>query len=237
MVRLAGERPNLLVVAGEDIGAAAWFAEVWPERVLTVPPLLTRLGIGEGIIRGGGDSLIMLDSEVTDLPVLPESGIVMVSQTPAHLRLAYRAGLDICQPGWIEDLPALLVGALGHPQTTLLFLPPVTPSSGDPPPPTTFGQRRVLHRGGDGLLLGAGATAPAARRIAQALAQLHLQVTALDSHTITAASDLDAFVLHDHVLVGPLDVPRATALTQVAVAGDLATVVSRVQQALLAPHP
>ena len=145
LVRLAGERPNMLVVAGEDPGPATWFAEVWPERVVTVPPLPTRVAVAEGIGMGGGEAVVVIDPDVTELPVPPSAGILLVSETPAHLGLAFRFGIDVCQPGWAEDLPAMLVGALGSSSTTLLYLAATTDDR--PPPPTSYGDRRVLNRG------------------------------------------------------------------------------------------
>ncbi len=234
LVRLAGERPNMLVLSGEDPGPATWFAEIWPERVLTVPPLPTRVAIAEGITIGGGEAIVVVDADTTELPVPPDAGILLVSTEPSHLGLAHRFGLDVCQAGWVEDLPALLVGALGSPASALLHLGPVVTGSvsdgaGRPPAPTSFGTHRVLHRGGAGLVLGAGATAPLARDVAGVLARRHVEVTALDMHSITAASGLDAGLLREHLLVGPVDTPRAAALTQVAVDdGDVTSLADRI---------
>ena len=232
LVRLAGERPNMLVLSGEDPGPATWFAEIWPERVLTVPPLPTRVAIAEGITIGGGEAIVVVDPDTPELSVPPDAGILLVSTDAAHLGLAHRFGLDVCQPGWVEDLPALLVGALGSATSTLLFL--ATPTEGPaatprPPAPTSFGEHRVLHGGGAGLVLGAGATAPLARDVAAVLERRHVEVTALDMHSITAASGLGAGLLHDHLLVGPVDTPRAAALTQVPVGdGDVSSVADRI---------
>ncbi len=232
LVRLAGERPNLVVITGADIGPAAWFAEVWPDRVLTVPPLMARLSIAEGIVRGGGDAVTVLEPEVVELAVRAEAGVLAVSETPAHLALAHRAALDVMQPGWEDDLPVLLVGGLSSSTTTVLFLPERTPASGSAPAPLVLGEQRVLHRGRDGLVLGAGPTAPVARAVAEALAEDHCQVTALDSHTVTGASGVEASLLLDHLLVGGLDVERAAALSAVPVGGGIPAVAERVRAAL-----
>jgi hypothetical protein len=165
--------------------------------------------------------------------VAPDVGMVLVSTDPSHLSLAFRARVEVCQPGWAADLPALLVGALGSRGATLLFLVEQVGGAGAAPSPTTFGEQRVLHRGPAGLVIGSGATAPVAREVAAALARRQVEVTALDLHTISPESVVDAGLLHDHLLVGPLSVPRAAALDQVPVDGGTAVVAERVRQALL----
>lgn len=222
LVRLAGERPNLLLVAGADPGPAVWFADIWPERVLTVGPLATRVGVAEGIAVGGGDALVVLDGEVAELPVPADARVVCATTDPGHLHLAFRAGVGVCAPGWAADLPALLVGALGADGPTVLYLPDHDAADeadpGAPPPPTTFAEQRVLHRGPAGLVLGAGRTAPLARSVADGLARRRIEVTALDLHTISPGTGVDAGLLHDHLLVGPATAPRAAAMDAVPVA-------------------
>jgi hypothetical protein len=235
LVRLAGERPSLVLLTGEDPGPVAWFAEIWPERVLVVPPVPTRVAVAEGVVHGGGDAVVLLDGDLAELPAA-EAGIVLATVDPAHLHLAFRARVEVCQPGWTADVPALLVGALGTPTPTLLHLPAVA-AVGEAPPPTTFGEQRPLHRGRSGLVLGGGATAATARAAARALARRHLDVTALDLHTIDPASGVDAGLLHDHLLVGPLDAPRAAALQAVPADGTPGEVADRLALLLArAPH-
>ncbi|CAN5232768.1 hypothetical protein BH23ACT9_BH23ACT9_12720 [soil metagenome] len=237
LVRLAGDRPDAVVVAGVDPGPAAWFAEVWPERVLTVPPLQARMAIAEGIVRGGGAALVVLEPQATVLPVDVGAGIVVISQTPAHLHLAHRAGVVVVQPGWDEDVPLALAGALEDPRTVLLHLPATVGEGTDRPPvplALPLGDPRVLHRGAAGLVIGAGATAPAAAAVAAHLRGRHLEVTALDMTVITPGSGLDAALLHEHLLVGPHSTPRAAALEAVPVGTDPGDLASRVGAVL---HP
>lgn len=219
LVRLAGERPGLLVVAGNDATLVTWFTDIWPERVVTVPPSGSRLRVAQGIAIGGGDAVVVLDETVEALPAGIDAPMLLLSDDPRHLTMAHRAGITVCQAGWPQDLPALLVGALGSDGPTLLHLADPLPGLPRMPDPgrTSFGEPRVLHRGAQGLLVGAGPTAPVAALVAQQLARGQLEVTAVDSHTLGPDSGIDARITLDHLLVGPLSAPRAGALEQVPV--------------------
>lgn len=222
LVRLAGERPGLLVVAGNDASLVTWFADIWPERVVTVPPSGSRMRVAQGIALGGGDAVVVLDQTTEVLPAGIDAPMLLLTDDPAHLTMAHRAGITVCQAGWAQDLPALLVGALGSDGPTLLHVTDPLPGLPKMPDPgrTTFGEPRVLHRGQQGLLVGAGRTAPVAALVAQQLARGQLDVTAVDSHTLGPDSGIDARVTLDHLLVGPLSAPRAGALQQVPVDPD-----------------
>ncbi|HUG83010.1 MAG TPA: hypothetical protein VMM13_00515 [Euzebya sp.] len=236
LVRLAADKPGLLVVAGIDPGPATWFAEVWPERVLTVPPPHARLAVAEGIIAGGQDVVVMWDGDATTLPLAPEVAVLVVSAAPAHLRLAHRAAITVVQPGWPEDLPVALLGALDLDVGVLLHLPDHGDVAARGPLPLALplGGPRVLRRGRDGLVIGAGATAAVAAAVGDGLAVRRRHVTALDAAMITPGSGLDAALLHDHLLVGALDSPRAEALVAVAVDGAPERIVDLVATTLWA---
>lgn len=232
LVRLAGDRPGLVVLAGPDPGPAAWFAEIWPERVLTVPAPHARLAIAEGIGRAGAGAVVVWDPDATSLPLDPAAGVVVASVTPSHLALAFRAGVAVLQPGWPPDLPALLLGALDRPGSALLHIPEGADDQPHPAAPVSLDGPRVLHRGRDGMVVGAGATAALAAAVAADLAGRGVQVTALEMAVLTPRSGVDPALLHDHLLVGGLDAPRAAALTEVAVGTDFAVLVRAVQAAL-----
>ena len=233
LVRLAGERPGLLVVTGADPSSVAWFTEVWPERTLTVVPPATRVLVGAGVVAGGGEAVVVTDGG--DLGHVGERPVVLLTSDPEQVSAAYRAGITVCQPGWQQDLPALLVGALGAGRPVLLHL--AEPQKGLPvvidPERTSFGDPRVLHRGRDGVVVGSGPTAPAAAIVAGRLATEHVQVSALDTHTLTPESGVDPTVLLDHLLVGRATAPRAGAMEAVRVdPGDLGGTVAAVRRAL-----
>lgn len=238
LVRLAGERPGLLAVTGVDQDLVAWFTDVWPERTLTVVPGATRALVGQGVAAGGGDAVVVVDAD--GLTALGPQPVVLLTDDVAAVSAAYRAGVTVCQPGWQQDLPALLVGALGAGRPVLLHL--AEPAPGLPavidPERTTFGDPRVLQRGPDGLVVGSGPTAPAAALVARRLAAEHVHVTALDSHTLTPESGVDPAVLCTDLLVGSPRAPRAGALQAVRVhPTDLAATVAAVRQALRATSP
>lgn len=236
LVRLAGERPGLVVLTGADPGPATWFAEVWPERVLTVPAPHARLSIAEGVRRGGADAVVVWDPEATSLPLDPAAGVVVASATPGHLAMARRAGVDVAQPGWPQDLSVILGAVLDQPGSVLLHLPELGQVGAAHPAPAavvSLDGPRVLHRGRDGMVVGAGATARYAAAVAAELSGEGVQVTALEMVVITPRSGVDPALLHDHLLVGGLDAPRAAALAEVAVDADLAVLLHAVRAALL----
>ena len=149
LVRLAGERPGLLVVSGPDTSLVSWFTQIWPERLVTVAPAASRLSVGQGIRRGGGEAIVVLDETVSVLPSVMTAPMVLLSADRMHLGAAHRAGTTVCQPGWELDLPALLIGALGADEPVVLHLPEPLPGLPEQPDPerTSFGDPRVLHRG------------------------------------------------------------------------------------------
>ena len=235
LVRLAGERPGLLVVSGPDTSLVSWFTQIWPERLVTVDPAASRLSVGQGIRRGGGEAIVVLDETVSVLPSVMTAPMVLLSADRMHLGAAHRAGTTVCQPGWELDLPALLIGALGADEPVVLHLPEPLPGLPEQPDPerTSFGDPRVLHRGRRGLVIGAGPTAPVAAWVARRLAGQQVDVLALDSHTMGADSGVDTELLADHLLVGPIDAPRAGALDAVRVdPSDLHGLVNAVRRAL-----
>lgn len=223
LVRLAGERPELLAVAGNDPGPLAWFSQIWPERTITVQPGATRLSLAQGITRGGGQAVVVLDDQVTVMADVHRTPVLMISTDPSHCRDAYRAGVTVCQAGWPRDLTTLLVGALDAREPVLVVLhePLAGWDAPIPATPAAFGEPRILQRGRQGLLVGSGPTSPVAVALAEHLSGRQVTLTTVDSHTVTPDSGVDPTVLSTHVLVGPLTAPRAGALTAVEVT-DLA---------------
>ena len=235
LVRLAGERPGLLVVSGPDTSLVSWFTQIWPERLVTVAPAASRLSVGQGIRRGGGEAIVVLDETVGVLPSGLTAPMVLLSADRMHLGAAHRAGITVCQPGWELDVPALLIGSLGADEPVMLHLPEPMEGLPEQPDPerTSFGDPRVLHRGRRGLVVGAGPTAPVAAWVARRLAGQQVDVLALDSHTMGADSGVDTDVLVDHLLVGPVTAPRAGALEAVRVdPSDLNGLVRAVRRTL-----
>ncbi|MEE8602679.1 hypothetical protein [Euzebya tangerina] len=232
LVQLAGEHSNFTVLCGEDVGPAEAFARTWPERLLTVPPLAARVAVAEGVRRAGGQAVVVLEAGIEQLPVHADGGVVMLSQRDDHIRLAFRAGIHVVQPAWVPDVPRLLGGALQAGYTTLLRPPDVLGAIEDAPAPTSIGAHRMFHRGSDGLVIGAGRTAAICREVGLVLARADIGITTMDLHTVTPESGLDAGILADHLLVGPLDSPRAAAMAAVAVDDKISSVVRSVKDVL-----
>ena len=232
LVQRAGEHSNFTVLCGDDIGSAAAFSQTWPERLITVPPLETRLAMAEGVSRAGGEAVVILEGGIDQLPVPVDVGVVMLSLSDEHLHLAFRAGVHVVQPAWVPDVTRLLHGSLRAGHSTLLRSPDLLGSRDGAPPAATFGAHRMFHRGGNGLVIGAGGTAPVCREVGTLLARADIGVTTMDLHTVTPGSGVDASLLPDHLLVGPLDTPRAAAMTAIPVSGTVSDLARRVRDVL-----
>lgn len=236
VVRLAERRQDLTLIAGHDPRPLDWFADMWPSRVLAVPPPQARMAVAEGVVRAGAQAVVVLEPSLTDLPPAPAVGVVLVSTHAGHVAAAQRAGVAIVQPGWVEDLPDLVRGALRLDRPVLLHLPDLDALAGAatrPDPPTLpLGGPRVLRRGRQGVVIGAGPTARVASWVGSHLVGRQRQVTVLDLVLITPESDVDASLLTTHLLIGPADSPRAAAMTAVPVADQPLQTAERVLAAL-----
>lgn len=236
VVRVAERRQDLTLITGPDPRPLDWFADMWPSRVLTVPPPQARMAVAEGVVRAGAQAVVVLEPSITDLPAAPEVGVLMVSAHPGHVRAAHRAGVAIVQPGWVEDLPALVRGALRLDRPVVLHLPDLDALSGaatpPDPPALPLDGPRVLRRGREGVVIGAGPTARVASWVGSHLVGRRRQVTVLDLVLITPESDVDAALLATHLLVGPADSPRAAAMAAVPVADQPLQTAERVLAAL-----
>lgn len=228
--RLASRRPALMVLSAGDPGPLAWFAEVWPDRSITIGPPRTRMDAAIGVARSDGRALVVL-SEAEAAELQPAAGCVVIATGPGLLGAAYRRHMAVCQPSRPGDVEPLLDGAVDHRDGVLLWLPHRW-VSGTGPGAAVFGEHRTFTRGARGLLLGAGATAGAAARIGRLLAGRDMPVTALEAATVLPATGVDASLLVDHLLVGPLSTPRASALTAVAVTAEEEATVRSVMAAL-----
>ena len=219
LVRLAGERPELRVVVGRDPGPAAWFLDVWPDRVVVAPGTTSRLAVGDGVRSAGCTPVTVLDRDVVDLgDVVDRPGPhVLVTRHGDHLAAAYRARLVALQPAWEADVAPLLHAALAQDAPVLLRLHPggATPPRGLEVAAPVLGQHRVLHRGSAGLVLGAGAHVALLADVARMLAGREVHVTAIEAHTLRPGTGIDPGLTDAHLLVGPVGAGQAEGLTPV----------------------
>lgn len=237
LLRLLDARADLMVVVGADAGPVEWVAQRRPERFVAAPGATSRLTVADGLRLGGCAVVTVLDAGIADLAQPAHYGQphLLLTEQAGHLGAAYRAGLTVMQPAWRTDVAPLAAAALAGPGSVLLRVHPrtVAPPRGDADAPPAAGGQRVLHRGPDGLVIGAGATASDAGDVARMLAGRGTHVTALDAHTITPSTGIDPSSTDAHLLVGRKDAARAEALVKVKVApGDPRATMAAVLSAL-----
>lgn len=237
LLRLLDARPELMVVVGADPGPVAWVTQRRPERFAVAPGATSRLTVADGLRLAGCAVVTVLDAGIGDLAQPADYGRphLLLTEQAAHLGAAYRAGLTVMQPAWRTDVAPLAEAALAAPGSVLLRVHPrtVPPPRGDADAAPTAGPQRLLHRGPDGLVIGAGATASDAGDVARMLAGRGTHVTALDAHTITPGTGIDPASTDAHLLVGRMDATRAEALKKVPVTpGDPRATMAAVVKAL-----
>lgn len=224
LVRLLDADPSLRLVVGEDPGAAAWPAQVRPDRVVPAPGVASRTAVGDGVRLAGCTPVTVLGSRPVDLAGLAPGAPVhiLLAADPRHLGAAYRAGLTVVQPAWPTDLAPLLEQLMTFTGPVLLRLHDrVTgPPRGTQGAPPVLGEHRIVHRGGRGLVLAAGATAALLGDVARLLAGRDIHVTAVDAHTLRPGTGVDPALTDGHLLVGSLQADRAEALQAVAATPD-----------------
>ena len=221
---------EVMIVVGRDAGPAA----ACP-NVVGTPGGGARFAVADGIRLAGRRVVIVLDRVVVDLGPVGQGArpTVLLTTSAAHLSAARDAGLTVVQPGWPADVEPLLRAALDAAEPVLVRL------HGDPvvgPAPTSrpaLDARRVLRRGRAGLLVAAGAGTPLLVRVAAALSERGLDVTAVDLHTIRPVTGVDPARTDRALLTGPVAVEDARQLVPVPIGdGSLGRLADAVEAAL-----
>lgn len=211
------ESAGAMIVVGREPGPAAECLRKFPEAGLIAPGIATRFAVADGVRLAGRSVVTVLDGQTRDLAVAVGSvhPNVLLTASAAHLAAARDVGLTVVQPGWPGDVEPLLRAALEAPESVLVRLhrrPVAVPHPGDRP---LFGTHRVLQRGPDGLVVGAGAGIPALVEVAAVLATRGIRVTALETHTIRRLTGIDPARTNGALLVGPHAVEHAHHLIPV----------------------
>jgi hypothetical protein len=221
-VLLALAEAGAMMVVGREPGPAADCLRKFPEAGLTAPGIATRLAVADGVRLAGRRVVTVLDGQTRDLAVAVGSihPNVLLTASAQHLAAARDVGLTVVQPAWPEDVEPLLRAALMAPELVLLRLhrrPIDVPHPGDRP---LLGTHRVLRRGSDGLLVGAGVGIPPLVEVAAVLAARGIRVTALETHTIRRTTGIDPARTNSALLVGPHPVEHARHLLPVPFGGE-----------------
>lgn len=225
-----------MIIVGRDPGPASACLREFPGAVLVAPGITSRFAVADGVRMAGRRVVTVLDSRITDLTLALDTDRtnVVLTASAAHLAVARDAGLTVVQPGWPADVEPLLHAALGAAESVLVRLhrrgTEVAPPLGAP----QLGIHRVLRRGRDGLLVGAGPGVPALVHTSAALAGRGVHVTTVEMHTIRRATGIDPVRTNSALLAGPVAVEDARHLVPIPFSSG---VPDRLAEAVLAALP
>jgi hypothetical protein len=191
--------PRLCVVAG---AGHAILGPVLATRrgrhILALGPG-SRTAVAEGVAGCRRPVLVALSGDETLGPL--SGAMILITEDGAQAATAQSAGLTVTQPAWPTDAEPLLQGALRAGGPVVLRAHAQSPDS-PPPPPPQDGLPRILHRGGDGLVVAAGGAVPLLAAAVGVAAAQGTALTAVDLHTVAGPGPIDPRVGDEHVWVG-----------------------------------
>jgi hypothetical protein len=191
--------PRLGVVAGTGHPILGRVLATRPDRhILSVGPA-SRATVAEGVAACRGPVLVAMGGDETLGPLAGAQ--VLITDDAGQAATAQAAGLIVTQPAWPTDAEPLLRGALAAGGPVGVRAHPRTPEGPAPPAPQD-GLPRILHRGRDGLVVGAGGAVPLLAAAVALAAEQGRALTAVDLHTIAGPAPIDLRVCDDHVWVG-----------------------------------
>jgi hypothetical protein len=221
LLRMASAGETMIVVGRDPGPAHACLREV-PEAVLTVLGVTSRFAVADGIRIAGRRVVTMLDSRITDLALALDMGRpnVLLTASAAHLMVARDAGLTVVQPGWPTDVEPLLRAAFDASEPVLIRLHGHGVEVAPPLVAPELGTHRVLRRGRDGLLVGAGPGIGSLVQVTAALTARGVHITAVEMHTIRRATGIDPVRTNSALLAGPVAVEDARHLVPIPLSSD-----------------
>ncbi|MGH8906034.1 MAG: hypothetical protein ACRD0K_05880 [Egibacteraceae bacterium] len=238
LLRLASAGEAMIIV-GRDPGPASACLRDFPESVLIAPGITSRFAVADGLRIAGRRVVTVLDSRITDLTLALDADRpnVVLTTRAAHLAVARDAGFTVVQPGWPTDVEPLLRAAFDVAEPVLVRLHrrgvEVAPPLGAP----RLGIHRVLWRGRDGLLVGAGPGVPALVQVTAALAARGVRVTSVEMHTIRRATGVDPVRTDSALLAGPVAVEDARQLVPIPLRSNSPDQLADAVQAALPRRP